>query len=289
MNISHQIAEYENFLKTMCHIRGYCIKFDTSFQWTFQGFYRILIETNKYEYRWESNYELDRADGVKISLLQRATIEIIRDDFDTPLGMTTATRKESKKISTSETTIVQESTPPLQEFPSESPKITPPPQEPESVSREFPSESPNISRESMVITNPNSLRILNSKALLSNPFDSDNILLITENKTRVECSYKTGFIHVLSPVVDFVYGALDHNERVKNYWSKRIAANQKDFALFLVFSHKEIGQYLEFNDIKSVFVDAISDIPETFKELGVFDGIDVYIRGDKVLGWKRHE
>ena len=274
----------------MCHIRGYCLKFDTSSQWTFQGFYRISIETNKYEYIWESNYELDKADDVKISLLRRAMLELIRDDFDTPLGMTTATRKESKKISTPETTVIQESTPPLQKFSLESSKITPPPQEPESVSQEFSSESPNISRESTVITNPNSLRILNAKVTVANPFEnSDNILLITENKTRREGSYKTGFIHVLSPVVDFVYGALDHNERVKNYWSKRILASQKDFALFLVFSHKEIRQYLESNDIKSVCVDDISDIPETFRELGVFDGIDVYVKGDKILGWESHK
>ena len=88
-----------------------------------------------------------------------------------------------------------------------------------------------------------------------------NILVIS-HKVCIESRYEHGVIHVLSNDVSMVYDRLNLSPSIKQYWKeqlKRTKANESLISYrindFLIACHKEIREYIQANEIKTVLLE----------------------------------
>ena len=119
-----------------------------------------------------------------------------------------------------------------------------------------------------------------------------NILVIS-HKVCIESRYEHGVIHVLSNDVSMVYDRLNLSPSIKQYWKeqlKRTKANESLISYrindFLIACHKEIREYIQANEIKTVLLEFPHINTALLQDCGAFGEAKVLLPGPGIFKWE---
>jgi len=181
----------------------------------------------------------------------------------------------------------------------ESSKISPPPQVSTPATSSSQADLTMETSPPVDLTSETSLPVDFSKISPPLPMTRNHLggnpgnILVISHKVCTESRYEHGVIHVLSNDASMAYNRLNLSPPIKQYWKEQLERTKANESLisyrvndFLIACHKEIREYIQANEIKTVLLEFPHINTALLQDCGAFGGAELLLPGRSIFKWE---